>query len=107
MGPMRIRFVKLCRPFARRLCAAIALAAATACRAPAPSGPPAPSDPIDAAIAQFAPVEIAADTASLPANERAALAAMVKAAQIVDGLFLEQVWAGNPAMLTALAADRS
>ena len=29
------------------------------------------------------------------------------AARIMDGLFLEQVWAGNPALLVQLAADRT
>ena len=29
------------------------------------------------------------------------------AARLMDGLFLEQVWAGNPALLTQLAADRT
>jgi hypothetical protein len=72
---------------------------------PAPATPAA--DPVDAKIAQFAPVDISADTSSLPENERAALAQMVRAAQVFDGLFLEQVWAGNPAMLTALAAERT
>jgi hypothetical protein len=74
---------------------------------PSSPAPAAPADPLDAKIAQFAPVDITADTSSLPEHERRALAQMVRAAQLIDGLFLEQVWAGNPAMLTALAADRT
>src|SRR5687768_3545601 len=58
-------------------------------------------------IARFAPVEIGADITALPANEAAALGKMVEAARLMDGLFLEQVWAGNPALLVQLAADRS
>src|SRR5438132_1607863 len=71
--------------------------------------PPAASTstPLDAKIAQYAPVDIAADLAPLPPNEQQALAAMISAARLMDGLFLEQVWAGNPSMLTALAADRT
>jgi hypothetical protein len=77
------------------------------CTTPPPSAAPPPPDPLDGKIAQFAPVEISADTAALPPTEQQALAALVKAAELVDGLFLEQVWAGNPSVLTALASDRS
>ena len=44
---------------------------------------------------------------ALPENERNALAEMVRAAQVMDGLFLEQVWAGNATVLTQLAGDRT
>ena len=93
----------------RQLAAVLALAAVlvAGCTTPLPSATPPQTDPLEAKIAQFAPVEISADTAALPPNEQQALAAMVKAAQLVDGLFLEQVWAGNPSVLTTLAGDRS
>lgn len=55
----------------------------------------------------YAPVEIGADVAALPASERAALARILDAARVMDALFLEQVWAGNPAVLMALQGDRS
>ena len=58
-------------------------------------------------IARFAPVEIGADITALPAGEAAALAKMVEAARLMDGLFLQQVWAGNPSLLVQLAADRT
>ena len=51
-------------------------------------------------IARFAPTDLRADISALPANERQALAHMVRAAQVMDALFLEQVWAGNEAMLS-------
>ncbi len=47
-------------------------------------------------VSWFAPVEIGADVGALPATEQAALAKMVEAARLMDGLFLQQVWAGNP-----------
>ncbi len=76
-----------------------------------PSSDPRPqtatADPLDAKIAQFAPVDIAADASALPATEQRALAELIRAAQLMDGLFLEQVWAGNPAVLAGLAADRT
>ena len=55
----------------------------------------------------FAPVEIGADLDALPDSEREALAHILRAARVMDGLFLEQVWAGNPAMLLELATDTS
>jgi hypothetical protein len=58
-------------------------------------------------IGRFAPVEIGADISALPANETAALARMVEAARLMDGLFLQQVWAGNTSLLVQLAADRT
>ena len=55
----------------------------------------------------FTPVEIGADLSALPGSEREALAHIVDAARIMDGVFLEQVWAGNPAMLLSLLGDQS
>ncbi|HYB96081.1 MAG TPA: hypothetical protein VEC39_13995 [Vicinamibacterales bacterium] len=89
---------------------------AAACRAQAPSTPPpaAPAAPVDKATAdlqaqsaRFAPTDLSADITALPANEREALAHMVRAAQVMDALFLEQVWAGNAAMLHSLLRDES
>ena len=55
----------------------------------------------------FAPVDIGADLSGLPDSERRALGHIIDAARVMDGIFLEQVWAGNPAMLIALAGDGS
>ncbi len=55
----------------------------------------------------FAPVEIGADLSGLPASERQALAHIVDAARVMDGLFLQQVWAGNPSLLLSLLGDQS
>ena len=57
--------------------------------------------------ARFAPVDLTADVSSLPPNERRALARLVEAARMFDGLFLRQVWAGNESMLLALLGDTS
>jgi len=86
-----------------------------ACRAIAPSTPPpAPAPAVDKGVAdlqaksaRFAPTDLTADITALPANEREALAHMVRAAQVMDALFLEQVWAGNEAMLYNLIKDES
>ena len=86
-----------------------------ACRAQAPSlPPPSPAQAVDQAVselqsksARFAPTDLTADITSLPAGEREALAHMVRAAQVMDALFLEQVWAGNESMLYTLIRDES
>src|SRR5687768_79406 len=77
--------------------------AAAGTATPAPAG----ASGLAKQIARFAPTEIAADISALPANERQALAHMVRAAQVMDALFLEQVWAGNEAMLFELLRDDS
>jgi hypothetical protein len=86
-----------------------------ACTAQAPTAPPAASAPaaapdpalkaIEQQIAQFAPTDLTADISALPANEREALAHLVKAAQVMDALFLEQVWAGNESMFFELSGN--
>jgi len=53
--------------------------------------------------ARFAPVDIAANVAVLPPNERRALAKLVEAARIMDALFLRQTWNGNDALLQELS----
>ncbi len=79
---------------------------------PAPAAPSAaPADPavesLTTKIARFAPTEIGADLSQLPASERSALTHLVRAAQVMDALFLQQVWAGNEAMLMELIRDES
>ena len=87
-------------------------AAVAACTGDTPvkesTAPPAataatPASPLRTMTARFAPVDIGADIAALPDNERQALARLVEAARIMDGLFLRQVWSGNEAMLETLA----
>ena len=55
----------------------------------------------------FAPVEIGADMSDLPTCERLALAHIVDAARVMDGLFLQQQWAGNPSLLLSLLGDQN
>jgi hypothetical protein len=85
------------------------LALIPACSAEAPSEPPVNTSatPLDAKIARFDPVDISADLSALPPNERQALDEMLAAARLIDGLFLQQVWADNPSLLLRLAGDTS
>ena len=55
----------------------------------------------------FTPVDIGADLSALPDSERRALSHIIDAARVMDAIFLQQVWAGNPAMLLSLINDRS
>jgi hypothetical protein len=93
--------------------ASIVVLALAACSSPTPAPEPAKEGVVpelaklQAAAAQYAPTEIGADLSKLPANERQALAKLVQAGWIMDGLFLRQVWAGNEGMLLNLLADRS
>ena len=60
---------------------------------------------LNAMSARFAPVDIRVNLSGLPANERRALAHLVRAARITDSLFLRQVWAGNETLLLKLLED--
>jgi hypothetical protein len=62
---------------------------------------------LDARIRRFAPTTLTADTSRLSAGDRRALAKIIEAAKLMDPLYLEQVWSGNPALKRRLEADRS
>lgn len=90
------------------------VAALAACRAESPSSVPEAATPGDAAAselrqqtARYAVTDLTADLSGLPPNEREALAHLVRAAQVMDALFLRQVWSGNEAMLQTLITDES
>ena len=91
----------------------LALLSFAACTSPAPPLAPAKEvvvseqAKLERAAAQFAPTDIGADISRLPANEQQALARLVEAGWVMDGLFLRQVWAGNDALLLNLLTDRS
>ncbi len=75
--------------------------------APAPPGADPAAAELDKRAARFAPTDLGADLSALPGGERQALAHLVRAAQVMDALFLEQVWAGNQTLLYDLVQDRS
>ncbi len=58
-------------------------------------------------IARFAPTDVAADTSKLSARDRQALAKIIRAARLMDPIFLRQVWSGNVALEAKLKADKS
>src|SRR5690606_29966143 len=79
--------------------------------APAPDTRQAPADEpageVTAMMARFAPADLSADVSGLPESELQTLHHLIEAARVVDGLYLRQVWAGNPAMLIALQHHHS
>src|SRR5688500_8862995 len=92
------------RKFLFSVIAVLPAAAVVAASGVAPVPPPVPSQSeLRSMVNRFAPAEISADTTSLPPNERQALGRLVDAARLMDSLFLEQVWAGNDALLQQLA----
>jgi hypothetical protein len=56
-------------------------------------------------LARFAPTELQADTAALSPGDRAALAKLVAASQVLDDIFLTQRWAGNHMLYARLQKD--
>lgn len=67
----------------------------------------AAGDDLSRKAARFAPTDIAADISGLAPGEQQALTHLLRAAQVMDALFLQQVWAGNEAMLFDLIRDES
>ncbi len=62
---------------------------------------------LDAKIRRFAPTTLTADTSRLSAGDRRALAKIIEAAKLLDPLYFQQVWSGNPALKRRLEADRT
>jgi len=81
----------------------IAAAAAAAVMAQEPRVPTTAE--LQRMTARFAPTDITADVSKLSANDRRALGKLIQASQLIDALFLRQVWSGNEAMLLSLVED--
>src|SRR6266566_4568937 len=58
-------------------------------------------------IRRFAPTVLTADTARLSMGDRTALKKIIEAANLLDPLFLRQVWSGNEALHRKLEADKT
>src|SRR5690349_1591951 len=86
-----------------RLLAALAIGVAVAVSAQEPSVPDLAR--LTQMSARFAPTEIKADVSKLSASDRRALAKLVEASKVIDGIFLRQVWSGNDAMLLDIVRD--
>lgn len=71
---------------------------------PPPAASPAHAD-LQRKAARYAPTDVGADLSRLAPSDRRVLAKLIEASQIVDALFLRQVWSGNEAMLLDLVRD--
>ena len=91
----------------RRLSAGVVLAAVCAASMVAQGGRVSEAERLQRMAARFAPTEIRVDLSKVPAADRTVLAKLVEASQIMDALFLRQVWVGNEPMLIDLARDQS
>jgi hypothetical protein len=56
---------------------------------------------------RFAPTEIRADTSHLSSGDRQALVSLIKAARILDDVFMDQLWSGDHSLLEKLKLDNS
>jgi Peptidase family M49 len=54
---------------------------------------------------RFAPTPMRVDTSKLSAGDRQALVKLIEAARILDSIFLQQMWDGNPALYAKLQKD--
>ena len=68
---------------------------------------PVSTEELRAMIARYMPTVITADTRALSDGDRRALQVLIKAAAVMDSLFLRQVWSENVATKNRLAADTS
>jgi hypothetical protein len=57
--------------------------------------------------ARFTPTPLEVDTSALSAGDKQALVKLIQAARIVNTLFMEQLWSGNPALYKKLQQDKS
>lgn len=86
----------------------LAACTATAPDQPVPSAQASPElQHLQDSTKRFEPTDLSADLSSLSAGDRVALGHLVRAAQVMDALYLRQVWAGNEALLQHLSQDAS
>ncbi len=90
------------------LLAAVLLTASPAFAAgPAPDAPMPDAAKLMKLNARFAPVDMKVDLSALPEKEKQALGKLLDAADILDGIYLRQVWGGNPGLGVRLLHDRT
>src|SRR6202162_622814 len=60
---------------------------------------------LEKTIARFRPTELRVDTTKLSLGDRQALAKLIEASGVLNGIFLKQLWSGNPALYAKLRQD--
>src|ERR1700751_2147855 len=56
---------------------------------------------------RFAQTPLRVETSTLSQGDRQALAKLIEAAGVLDGIFLKQLWSGNPELYSKLQKDRT
>src|SRR5450432_3879461 len=56
-------------------------------------------------IARFTPTELRADVSKLSPGDRQALVKMIEASELLNGIFLKQMWSGNQTLSEKLGHD--
>ncbi|HPN34414.1 MAG TPA: peptidase [bacterium] len=72
----------------------------------APLTSKAPVDYLSKELAKFAPVELKADLSHLSVNDKKCLEKLIKAAEVIDQMFLRQVDPQNPQLLKTLEKNQ-
>jgi hypothetical protein len=62
---------------------------------------------LDNMAARFAPTPLRVDISALSAADRQALAKLIEAARVLNGVFMKQLWDGNAALYARLQKDKS
>jgi hypothetical protein len=60
---------------------------------------------LESRTARLAPVQLKADTSRLSPGDRQALAKLIEAARVIDGIFMDQMWSRNRAFYAELQRD--
>ena len=56
---------------------------------------------------RFAPTDVRVDTSNLAPADRAALSELIRAARVLDDVFMDQLWSGDRSLLAKLKLDHS
>jgi hypothetical protein len=88
-----------------------AISSAQKAKPAAPSPSASSSSPDTAQLKKmaerFAPTPLQVDTSALSTGDKRALIKLIEAARVVDHLFMQQLWSGDPALYQKLQQDRS
>ncbi len=93
---------------AQKPAASAAKKTAAATKLAAPAAFPIPGEAeLNKMAARFAPTEMKVDTSGLSAGDKQALARLIQAAQLVNHIFMNQIWTGDHALYEKLLSDRT
>ena len=62
---------------------------------------------LEAMASRFAPTSLRVDTSKLSSGDAQALVKLIEAGRMMNGIFLQQLWSGNPALYGQLRKDQT